>query len=150
MQWESGRTWRTLLQVVREGKAKTDHIARTSNAFALRILHGTEKKAAGIYFQRPSEFVAPHTGQSSQLFAEAHRRYAQFLATVARSGLARIQIPVLAMEINPIDLVRWSMAKISRKLMRCCVPGAYNFIWSRGRRIVTTSSLPLSGRGAIC
>ena len=36
-------------------------------------------------FQRPSSIMAPHTGQSSQLFADAYDRSAQFLPKLARA-----------------------------------------------------------------
>ena len=42
-----------------------------------------KKKSRRSRFQRPSSYVAPHTGQSSQLFLDVNDGNAQFLPTVA-------------------------------------------------------------------
>ena len=52
-----------------------------------------KRKGRRSQFQRPSSYLAPHTGQSSQLFLDHHHRSAQFLPAVAKSAL---NLPVTA------------------------------------------------------
>jgi hypothetical protein len=61
-----------------------------------------KKKDRGTHFQRLSidKIVVGHTGQSSQLFTDATGRNAQFLATVARSGLVRQVESTLGLRIT--------------------------------------------------
>jgi len=43
--------------------------------------------ASGLFLDLIRGIISPHTGQSSQLLADANDRNAQFLATVVRSAL---------------------------------------------------------------
>jgi len=79
MQWESGRTRRTLLQVVRESKAK----GRPHQAFF------REPVPEYFFTQQTCPILlpmSPHSGQSSQLVFDTHDRNAQFLATLGGSA----------------------------------------------------------------
>ena len=51
---------------------------------------GQKEKAAELFQATFANIVVAHTGQASQLFRVATGRNAQFLATVARSGLAEV------------------------------------------------------------
>ena|SRR5215213_956384 len=70
VQWESGRTRHNLLHAVRKSKAKkADHFR-----------HSLERPVPKFF--RP---MSRHTGQSSQLFADANDGNAQFLPKLARA-----------------------------------------------------------------
>jgi hypothetical protein len=83
MQWESGRTQRTLLQVISESKAKcSQHQAFFECIFSE---YGMEQKKATGTASSSLYLISPHSGQSSQLVFEANGRVARFLLNLANA-----------------------------------------------------------------
>jgi hypothetical protein len=67
-------------------------------------------------FRRPSvEWLAPHSGQSSQLLVNHNHKNAQFLSTVARSALVRQAIHIPQTVANPVMVApEWTIFATSR------------------------------------
>jgi hypothetical protein len=77
MQWELGRTRRTLLQVISESKAKMQTTSGVlSSDLSLNILYSLNSS----YSSLP---MLPHTGHSSQLVLNENPRHAHSVPNVA-------------------------------------------------------------------
>jgi hypothetical protein len=107
MPWESGRTRRTLLQVASESKAKS----RPLQAFFLRLVpeyfctHQTLSFSAHASVKPCIRATpCPHTGQSSQFFADAKDGSDQLLSTSAGNALIRQAIHVAHRLTNPLEV----------------------------------------------
>src|SRR6185369_6663788 len=88
----------------------------THSEFAPSVfLHNLAKKRPPELLPAAFEFMAPHTGQSSQLVLDANDRNAQFLPEVARSLVC--QLDDVVMNVFPSDpslspLIPWSKVNV--------------------------------------